>query len=173
MPLERFAAAWREQYVSTAGGAGEGADECVFCRLSDEPVAPETGVVWRGPLSFVVLNAFPYGSGHLLVLPRAHVAHLDELDASAYGDFSETLRRVAVALRRAYEPDGLNIGMNLGRAAGAGIPGHLHAHALPRWNGDTNFMTTIGEVRVLPESLESTWRKVQPFLQDGSTTVPE
>ncbi|MGC8499358.1 MAG: HIT family protein [Acidimicrobiales bacterium] len=163
MPLERFAAAWREQYVSTAGEpTGDG---CVFCHLSEEPVGTESGVLWRGPLSFVVLNAFPYGSGHVLVLPRRHASGLDELTAEEYGVFSETIRRTARALELAYRPDGLNVGMNLGRAAGAGIPGHLHAHALPRWYGDTNFMTAIAEVRVLPESLESTWRKVQPYLE--------
>ena len=163
MPLERFAAAWREQYVSTAGEPS--GDGCVFCRLSAEPVAPETGVRWRDALSFVVLNAFPYGSGHVLVLPRRHASGLDELTGEEYGAFSETIRRTTHALELAYHPDGLNVGMNLGRAAGAGIPGHLHAHALPRWNGDTNFMTAIAEVRVLPESLESTWRKVQPYLE--------
>ncbi len=163
MPLERFAAAWREQYVSTAGAPS--GDGCVFCRLSEEPVGTESGVLGRGPLSFVVLNAFPYGSGHVLVLPRRHAASLEELSAEEYGVFSETIRAAARALELAYRPDGLNIGMNLGRAAGAGIPGHLHAHALPRWNGDTNFMTAIAEVRVLPESLESTWHKVQPYLE--------
>ncbi len=167
MPLERFAAAWREQYVSTAGETS--GDGCVFCRLGEEPVGAESGVLWRGPLSFVVLNAFPYGSGHVLVLPRRHASGLDELSAEEYGAFSETIRRTAHALELAYRPDGLNIGMNLGRAAGAGIPGHLHAHALPRWNGDTNFMTAIAEVRVLPESLESTWRKIQPYLEMPAT----
>jgi ATP adenylyltransferase len=110
------------------------------------------------------LNAYPYGSGHLLVVPYRHVGSLEELSDAEYLDFSLTIRDTAAALKATYAPDGMNIGMNLGSAAGAGIPRHLHAHALPRWDGDTNFMTTIGETRVLPESLESTWRKVHEHL---------
>jgi ATP adenylyltransferase len=120
----------------------------------------DSGVVWRDDYSFVTLNAFPYGSGHLLVLPRRHVASLLELNNDEYGSFVWTIRRTVAALEIAYRADGMNVGMNLGQAAGAGIPKHLHAHALPRWNGDTNFMSTIAETRVLPESLVSTWEKV-------------
>ena len=110
--------------------------------------------------SFVCLNAYPYGSGHLLALPLRHVSTLDGLTIEEANDFTATIRRASRALDLAYRPDGQNIGMNLGRAAGAGLPTHLHAHLLPRWNGDTNFMATIGETRVLPESLASTWAKV-------------
>ncbi|NNN00310.1 MAG: HIT domain-containing protein [Acidimicrobiaceae bacterium] len=138
--------------------------ECVFCVLAQEPINEDTGVLWRSDLSFVTLNAFPYGSGHLLVLPRRHVAGIGDLGDDEYRDFSEAIRSTAVALERAYGPDGLNVGMNLGRAAGAGIPKHLHGHVLPRWIGDTNFMTSIGETRVLPESLQSTWQKLHAFL---------
>ncbi len=166
MPLERFSAAWREQYVTSddvvANAHGDGA--CVFCSLAKERVSSDTGVLWRGEHAYVALNAFPYGSGHLLVLPYRHVGALTDLDDDEYRDFSLTVRRAARALETAYGADGMNIGMNLGSAAGAGIPKHLHAHALPRWHGDTNFMTTIGEVRVLPESLASTWNKVHDGL---------
>jgi ATP adenylyltransferase len=110
--------------------------------------------------SFIILNAFPYGSGHLLALPKRHVSSLIDLSTSEYLSVALTQRRMIAALELAYGADGMNVGMNLGQAAGAGIPKHVHIHALPRWNGDTNFMTTIGETRVLPESLESTWRKV-------------
>lgn len=168
MPLERFSAAWREQYVSGDDVADNARDEgaCVFCVLAEQPVNWETGVLWRGSDTFVVLNAFPYGSGHLLVLPRRHLSGLVELSDEEYLQFSLAIRRTARALERAYGAEGMNVGMNLGQAAGAGIPKHLHAHVLPRWNGDTNFMTTIGEVRVLPESLVSTWNKVHPFMED-------
>jgi len=161
VPLERFSAAWREDYVANvAQGHGADDDTCVFCALAEEPVAESTGVIAKSELSFVVLNAFPYGSGHLLILPRRHVAAVQELSDAEYEDYFLMVRRSVVAIEAAYGPDGMNIGMNIGRAAGAGIPKHLHAHVLPRWLGDTNFMTTIGETRVLPESLESTWQKV-------------
>ncbi len=166
MALERFSAAWRESYVSSAfaGEFDEGPHECVFCQLGTEEVDESTGVLKRSTYSFVVLNAFPYGSGHLLVVPYRHVASLEELSVEEYEDYFLTLRATATALDATYSPDGMNVGMNLGSAGGAGIPRHLHAHALPRWNGDTNFMTTIGETRVLPESLASTWRKVHAHL---------
>ncbi len=168
MPLERFSAAWREQYVTSddvlANAQGRGGSACVFCALAQESVSSDSGVLWRGDHTYVALNAFPYGSGHLLILPYRHVGGLTDLGDDEYMDFSLTVRRAARALEAAYGADGMNIGMNLGSAAGAGIPRHLHAHALPRWGGDTNFMTTIGEVRVLPESLASTWKKVHAQL---------
>lgn len=166
MPLERFSAAWREGYVSSVSASANVADEggCVFCVLADAPVDESTGVLWRSELSYVTLNAFPYGSGHLLVLPRRHVAAIAELSEAEYRDFTDAIRSTAVVLEKVYGPDGLNVGMNLGQAAGAGIPKHLHGHVLPRWIGDTNFMTTIGETRVLPESLQSTWQKVHAQL---------
>jgi ATP adenylyltransferase len=153
MPLDRFAASWREEYVSSASAAHHATDvgECVFCRFANDT-------------AFVILNAFPYGSGHLLVLPRRHVSAIEELSDDEYAEFFWTLRKTVVALKATYGPDGMNIGFNLGRAAGAGIPKHLHAHVLPRWSGDTNFMTSIGETRVLPESLASTWQKVHASL---------
>jgi ATP adenylyltransferase len=160
--LERFSAAWREDYVTSVGAAEHSVDDgpCVFCALAGEPVDWSTGVLARSDLSFVVLNAFPYGSGHLLVLPRRHVATLQDMSDDEYEDFSQLVRTTVLALEEAYGPDGMNVGMNLGQAAGAGIPKHLHGHVLPRWSGDTNFMTSIGETRVLPESLQSTWQKV-------------
>jgi ATP adenylyltransferase len=162
VPLDRFWAAWREQYVSGAIVSLNAADkgECVFCALSTQEVGESTGVLWRNEATFVALNAYPYGSGHLLVMPSRHVATLAELTEEEYQQFFLALRHTVMALEMAYGADGMNIGINLGVAAGAGIPKHLHAHVLPRWIGDTNFMTTIGETRVLSESLEATWRKV-------------
>ncbi|MGD1014076.1 MAG: HIT domain-containing protein [Acidimicrobiales bacterium] len=166
MPLERFAAAWREEYVTSASASEHATDEgeCVFCGFAHEEVGESSGVLFRTDTSFVILNAFPYGSGHLLVLPRRHVATLQELRDDEYAEFFWTLRKTVVALESTYGPDGMNVGLNLGQAAGAGIPKHLHAHVLPRWSGDTNFMTSIGETRVLPESLASTWQKVHAHL---------
>jgi ATP adenylyltransferase len=158
--LERFSAAWRENYVVNVAQSHADVGACVFCLLAEEPVEESTGVIAKSELSFVVLNAFPYGSGHILILPRRHVSAIPDLTDDEYEDYFLMLRRCVVALEKAYGPDGMNIGMNLGVAAGAGIPKHLHGHVLPRWLGDTNFMTTIGETRVLPESLESTWQKV-------------
>ena len=169
MPLERFAASWREAYVNSADAAAHsrGEGECVFCVLGALEPSEESGVLWRDEDTFVTLNAFPYGSGHLLVLPRRHVGGLGDLSDVEYDGFTRALRRTVRALESAYRSDGMNVGMNLGQAAGAGIPRHLHAHVLPRWTGDTNFMSTIGETRVLPESLESTWRKVVAHLGEG------
>jgi ATP adenylyltransferase len=166
VPLDRFSAAWRESYVTSAFNRefDNERKECVFCVLGAEEVDESTGVLKKSAYSYIVLNAFPYGSGHLLVVPYRHVAGLDELSDEEYSDFTALQREATVALTRAYEPDGMNVGMNLGMAAGAGIPKHLHAHALPRWNGDTNFMTSIGETRVLSESLASAWRKVHAHL---------
>jgi ATP adenylyltransferase len=172
--LERFSAAWREEYVTSVDAGSNASDEhgCVFCRLAEEPVDESTGVLVRSELNFVVLNAFPYGSGHLLVVPRRHVASLPDLTNAEYVDYFLMLRTAVVAIEKAYGPDGLNVGMNLGLAAGAGIPQHLHGHVLPRWSGDTNFMTTIGETRVLPESLASTWQKVHSALETDAEQLP-
>ena len=164
MPLDRFSAAWREQYVTDASGGAVESGGCVFCALAQLEPGESTGVLWRGEHTYVVLNAFPYGSGHLLVLPIRHVAKLQELAEPEHLEFFGAVRHVVVALEVAYQPDGMNVGFNLGQAGGAGIPQHLHGHVLPRWLGDTNFMTTIGETRVLPESLASTWRKVHAAL---------
>jgi ATP adenylyltransferase len=164
--LERFSAAWRESYVSGAFAGEHDRDdsECVFCQLATESVDESTGVLLRSEHAYLVLNAFPYGSGHLLVVPYRHAASIEELSDEEYADYTGVLRRAVSALNATYQPDGMNVGMNLGSAGGAGIPRHLHAHALPRWNGDTNFMTTIGETRVLSESLVSTWHKVHDHL---------
>mgnify|MGYP003703813617 FL=1 len=162
MPLERFSAAWREAYVreATADERRGNPSECVFCDLLSSGASEESGIFVTTTTSFGILNAYPYGSGHVLVLPRRHIGDLAELDEDESVDFFALVRRVAAALQRAYQPDGMNIGFNLGRAAGAGIPQHLHGHLLPRWNGDTNFMTSLGETRVLPESLGQTWQKI-------------
>jgi len=161
--LERLWAGWRSPYLSeVAGEPDEGDDACVFCRIlaSDDEAAAQ--VVWRDDHSAVVLNAYPYTSGHLLVMPVRHVAELDDLDGEHETPALWWALGCSVrALRGAYHPDGLNLGANLGRSAGAGVPGHVHVHVVPRWNGDTNFMTTVAETRVLPEALPETLQKVR------------
>jgi ATP adenylyltransferase len=163
MSLEHLWAGWRNEYVtSVSSPQPHGEDDCVFCRIAaqGEP-SKENGIVWRDSLNFVVLNAYPYASGHVLVMPVRHVSDLADLtEAESSGLWSAT-RAATTAITSAYEPDGLNMGANLGRAAGAGIPRHVHVHVLPRWAGDTNFMTAVAGVRVLPESLPETWRRLK------------
>jgi ATP adenylyltransferase len=160
MALERLDASWRQRYVEQAS-TGHDDGTCIFCALADAPMDEASGVVDRDETCFVVLNAFPYGSGHVLVLPRRHVAALDELDEAGSASLWRATTRALRAVTAAYRPDGANLGANLGRAGGAGIPGHLHLHVLPRWGGDTNFMTAVAETRVLPESLEVSFAKLR------------
>ena len=163
-PLDRLWAGWRTEYVSSAGSTGPADEGCVFCRiLASRDGDKATKVVWRGARVAVLLNAYPYTSGHLMVMPTRHVGELEELDPRN-GEAAELWSAVTAAVRAlkvAYSPEGINVGANLGRAAGAGVPGHFHVHALPRWNGDTNFMTSVAETRVLPESLDATWEKLR------------
>ena len=160
MTLDRLWAEWRSAYVSTISlDASE--DGSIFTRvLATGAPDSETHVLWRGEQSFAILNAFPYGSGHLLVMPYREVAALEDLTAEEHEELWAAVRDSVVAIKAAYRPDGVNVGMNLGQSAGAGVPGHLHVHCLPRWSGDTNFMTSVAETRVLPESLDDSWRKL-------------
>lgn len=182
MSLQRLWAGWRMPYVSSAAasgdhdrteaeqqatqrpqaGAGPGQEDCVFCRIlgSGEP-DDVTYIVWRGRRAFAVLNAFPYASGHLMVMPTRHVAELEDIAGDEADELWGALSDAIRALKASYRPDGVNVGANLGRAAGAGVPGHFHFHAVPRWVGDTNFTTAVAETRVLPESLPDTWRRLR------------
>ena len=150
--MERLWAGWRSEYVSNITDDGG----CVLCRVLDA----DEYVVWRGEKCAAVLNAYPYTSGHLMVMPVRHVGEIEELGEDAHELWSAVSDAV-VALKAAYSPDGLNLGVNLGRAAGAGVPGHFHVHVLPRWSGDTNFMGTVAETRVLPEALPVSHDKVR------------
>lgn len=165
--LVRLWAGWRSAYVERMGADdsevrvdAEGRtmfERILTCGRPDD----ETYVVHRGARTAVVLNAFPYGSGHLLVLPLRPAADLDDLDPAESADLWATVTRAVGAVRAAYSPDGVNVGLNLGSAAGAGVPDHLHVHVLPRWTADANFMTAVAETRVLPEPLADTWAKVR------------
>ena len=135
---------------------------CVFCsapRLSDS----ESLVVYSGTTCFVVLNLYPYNNGHLMVVPHRHVGTLSELTADELQELALLTQRCEIALTEAYQPHGLNVGINLGKPAGAGVLDHVHVHLVPRWNGDTNFMTVVGEVRVLPEDLQESARRLRPI----------
>jgi ATP adenylyltransferase len=163
--LDRLWAGWRGEYVASASNGGVGEEEgpaCVFCRILDSGLPDEeTHILWRGERTFAILNAYPYTSGHLMVMPLRHVGDLAALDDDEADELFRAVRRAHAAVQAAYSPEGMNVGMNLGRAAGAGVLGHLHMHVLPRWLGDTNFMTSIGEARVLPELLETADRKLR------------
>jgi ATP adenylyltransferase len=157
--LERLWAGWRAAYI---GGVGAEVPEgdCLFCGLAAAE-GDEAQVIARGERTFAVLNAYPYTSGHLMVVPLAHGADLEALPPDDAQALMAMIQDGVTALKVAYKPDGVNVGMNLGRAAGAGMPLHLHAHIVPRWVGDTNFMTSIAEARVLPESLDTTLERLR------------
>ncbi|MDR3738902.1 MAG: HIT domain-containing protein [Terracidiphilus sp.] len=175
---------WRYAYVSKAEAtarpgvpvrlaAWPGDTGCVFCNLIaavDYAVAHgmaldeaegAAGVVVRGKHCFVCLNAYPYTSGHVMVMPYAHLDRLSDMPVEAAHELMDLAQQTELALAAVYRPQGFNFGMNLGEAAGAGVQHHLHLHALPRWAGDTNFMTTVGETRVIPEALEETWKRLR------------
>jgi len=158
--LERLWSPWRSKYI--ASGVDSQGGECVFCRIATNPDQDETNfVLHRGEHAFVVLNLYPYITGHLMVVPYLHTSELDALAKEISDELMDLTKRAQTALREVYSPAGFNLGMNLGLAAGAGIADHLHMHLLPRWAGDTNFMTTVGETRVLPEALETTYAKLR------------
>lgn len=151
--MHRLWAPWRTAYVESAG-AGE-PPGCFLCEFPAADRDVEHGILWRGRRWYALLNAYPYTNGHLMLVLGRHHEGFAGLDAEEASELAPALARCEAALRQAYAPHGLNLGVNLGRAAGAGVVGHLHVHLVPRWNGDTNFMGTVAETRVLPESLEN------------------
>ncbi len=153
---------WRYQYMAQVTAGKE--PECIFCDAVARNQDSETLIVHRGAKAFVILNRFPYTSGHVMILPYAHVAELHLCDTGTLGEMMQLAQRMETALRVNYKPDGMNLGMNLGRAAGAGVVGHLHLHVLPRWIGDSNFMTVTGETRVHPEDLNTTYERLRKAL---------
>lgn len=160
MTLERLWAGWRSTYIDEVATRRPAEGDCLFCRLLDADPA-EALVLARGEHAFAVMNVYPYTSGHLMVALVRHVGALSDLRHDEASALMRMMQDATLALERAYAPDGVNVGMNLGRAAGAGIPGHLHVHAVPRWAGDTNFMTAVAEARVLPEPLRTSWEKLR------------
>jgi ATP adenylyltransferase len=162
MALDRMWAGWRSEYVVGASHGEGGVGASVFSRILASGLPDdETYVVWRGRLTFAILNAYPYTNGHVLVMPYREVPDLEALDGPEHAELWSVVRDAVVAVKAAYRPQGVNVGLNLGDAAGAGVPTHLHAHVLPRWQADSNFMTAVAEARVLPESLGSSYRKLR------------
>jgi len=160
MSLERLWAGWRSEYVSHPD-TGRTDTACVICNLIAATDDREALVLERTPQTITVMNLYPYGSGHLMVAPIQHVASFEDLADDGLTELARAQVRALRAIRAAYNPDGVNLGVNLGCAAGAGVPTHLHVHVLPRWNGDTNFMTSVAETRVLSESLQTGYDKLE------------
>jgi ATP adenylyltransferase len=151
------------QYVSSASELPPG---CLFCELPKQERDAENLLLVRGRHAFSLLNLYPYNSGHLMVAPYLHTGDLASLPAEVGADLLALTQRAVAALTAEYRPDGFNVGMNLGRVAGAGIPDHLHLHVVPRWNGDTNFMPVTAETKVLPEALRQTWARLRRAMRN-------
>ncbi len=151
---------WRYAYVTAA----EKATACIFCDLPKSGDDQKARIVHRGQYCYIVLNTFPYTPGHVMIVPFAHLDELQKVPAEAAGEMMELSQRMEHVLRQLYSPDGINLGMNIGKAAGAGVAGHIHMHVLPRWMADANFVSVVGETRILPESLEATWKRMTEAL---------
>lgn len=153
-------APWRLQYIEMDTSTGG----CIFVDLPAQSEDRANLILYRGAHSFVIMNAFPYTNGHLMVAPYKHTAEISDLEDETLLEINQMLGHCVRWIRAAYNPDGFNIGINLGKAAGAGIPTHIHWHIVPRWSGDTNFMTTVGQVRVLPQSLEDSYDRLKEII---------
>lgn len=151
---------WRYAYISGAAKTSG----CVFCDAVQEE-DKKSRIVFRGENCFIILNTFPYTSGHVMIVPYAHVDELAKLNSEAATEMMKFSQRMEGVLRRLYHPDGINLGMNIGKAAGAGIAGHIHMHVLPRWVADANFVSVVCETRILPETLDDTWKKITAALK--------
>jgi ATP adenylyltransferase len=169
--MDRLWTPWRLALIQQATDGGQGAGDgpregaaCFLCaKPADDPAADrENLVLFRGQRAYVLLNLYPYNSGHVMVAPYAHQGDLPALAEADAAELFALVRRTVAVLRDAYRPEGFNVGMNLGQVAGAGVPDHLHLHVVPRWNGDTNFMPVLGETKVLPESLAQTYDRLRP-----------
>lgn len=140
-------------------------DGCIFCNLPKKEDGPENLIAYRGKLAYVILNRYPYTSGHLMVVPFQHKPNLEELDSATRAEMMELTSRCTSVLQKVYKTKSFNVGVNIGEAAGAGVKEHVHIHIVPRWVGDTNFMSSLAETRVLPESLETTWQRIRDGFQ--------
>jgi len=163
--MKRLFSPWRLRYVASASRRESG---CVFCRAARGKNDRANLVVARGQTHYVILNKYPYNNGHLMIVPREHLASPALARTASLAEMMILAVRCERALRAAYRPSGINLGMNLGRSAGAGIEGHYHLHVVPRWDGDTNFMTVVHDTRVVPESLDTTWRRLKSLLAPGA-----
>ncbi len=154
--MKHIWAPWRMEYIRAAKPKG-----CILCDKPAEDKDAENYILYRGEKNFVILNAYPYNSGHLMVVPYRHIASLEEMTEAERHEHFDIVSRSVKALRQELKPEGFNVGINMGKSAGAGIDDHIHTHLLPRWLGDTNFITVVGDVRVVPEALAETYRKLK------------
>ena len=163
--MDRLWTPWRYTYVSKAASTSG----CIFCEKAAARDDEDNYVVYRADRNFILLNIYPYNNGHLMIAPYEHVATLEEASEQTLAEMIRLARRTETHLREVYQARGVNIGMNIGECAGAGVAGHIHLHVVPRWLGDVSFMTSVGETRVLPEDLRSTWEKLhRAFHATGS-----
>jgi ATP adenylyltransferase len=159
--MEHIFSPWRYKYIASA----DKETGCVFCRARDGNDR-DFLIVYRGDKNFIILNLYPYTSGHLMIVPYEHADSLAATDGETTAEMMEMAKRAVKALEAEYHPDGFNVGMNLGRSAGAGVADHIHLHVVPRWTGDANFVSIVGETRVLPEDLETTYEKLKKHFGD-------
>ncbi len=164
--MNQLWAPWRMRYIENA----DNQDGCIFCSKPAETSDEKNLIICRGDLTFVMMNAFPYSNGHLMVSPYKHTADLDDLTPDEMLELMDSTRRGLNLLKAAFKPDGFNIGANMSRIAGAGIADHVHIHVVPRWSGDTNFMTVLGDVRVVPESLSAVYGRLKAALVNPTPT---
>jgi ATP adenylyltransferase len=160
--MDRIWTPWRYAYIKDAAGSDE--HGCIFCEKPKAQDDTANLIVKRFEHCFVILNAFPYTNGHAMIVPYAHVDELAKLPREAANELMAISQRMEAVLRELYKPEGINLGMNIGKAAGAGIAGHIHMHILPRWTADANFMSVVAETRVLPESLETTYQRMRQIV---------
>ena len=174
--MQRMWSPWRSEYVeSAAQRSPSDSEHSLFTRLEQEGNDEQNLIVWRGEQVFVIMNKYPYNNGHLLIVPYREVQAYDALTTEEQIAIARTMDRCIRWLRYAFDPDGFNVGMNLEDGSGAGLPEHVHVHVVPRWNGDTNFMTTTHETRVLPESMETTYERLRDAIhavEDASMSSP-
>jgi ATP adenylyltransferase len=167
MPLDRLFAPWRGEYVSANSPVGSEGRVCIFCTAPERFGEAGSLVVHVAPRNVVLMNRFPYSSGHVMVAPCRHIASLGEATAEELQEMLALAQRIESVLAQAYKPDGMNMGMNLGRAAGAGFADHIHLHLVPRWIGDANFMTSTAETRVIPEDPAQACLRLRTFFEEG------
>ncbi len=167
--MRQLWAPWRMTYI---GGETKG-DGCIFCVKAKDPARDEENLVlYRGDRCFVIMNLYPYNNGHLMIAPYAHVPTIEDLKAPALTEIMKTAQKSLAALRGAMHPDGFNMGINQGKVAGAGIADHVHYHIVPRWEGDTNFMPVLADVKVMPDFLLNTYRQLKPFFTEKGQKAP-
>ena len=162
--MDRLWTPWRYAYVNKE----KPPDGCLFCEKARSKEDRENYVIYRGERNFILLNIYPYNNGHVMIAPYQHAARLEEVDEETVAEMMRLARRMESVLQRVYHPEGMNLGMNIGACAGAGVAGHIHMHVLPRWIGDVSFMTTIGETRVMPEALPTSWEKLRRAFQESA-----